>query len=62
MTIKKLTDTLSGLDAALRKVSLWKELDKTPNVTCLGPSTDAFNAAGNPEKTLNSTALTNALL
>ncbi|EQB57267.1 fasciclin domain-containing protein [Colletotrichum gloeosporioides Cg-14] len=61
-TIKKLSDTLSGLDTALRKVSLWKELDKTPNVTCLGPSTDAFNAAGNPEKTLNNTALTNALL
>ncbi|KAF9882027.1 fasciclin domain-containing protein [Colletotrichum karsti] len=61
-TIKKLSDTLSGLDSALRKVSLWQELDKTPNVTCLGPNTAAFNSAGNPEKNLNQTALTDALL
>ncbi|KAF6816234.1 beta-ig-h3 fasciclin [Colletotrichum sojae] len=61
-TIKKLSDSLSSLDDALRKVSLWQELDKKPNITCLGPNTDAFKTAGNPEQNLNNSALTDALL
>ncbi|TDZ27278.1 Periostin [Colletotrichum spinosum] len=61
-TIRKLSDSLSSLDSALTKVSLWKDLDRKPNITCLGPNTASFNAAANPEKNLNASALTEALL
>ncbi|KAL0942479.1 beta-ig-h3 fasciclin [Colletotrichum truncatum] len=61
-TIRKLSSSLSSLDDALKKVKLWQELDKKPNITCLGPSTEAFAAAGNPERNLNSDQLKNALL
>ncbi|WQF88718.1 Putative FAS1 domain-containing protein [Colletotrichum destructivum] len=61
-TIKKLSGSLSSLSDALDKTKLWKALDTTGNVTCLGPNTAAFNEAGSPEKSLGNQDLTNALL
>lgn len=53
---------LTGLDNALNRSSLWPTLDSSTNVTCLGPSNEAFRSAGNPDGTLNATQLQSALL
>lgn len=53
---------LSALDSALNKTGLWETLDRTPNVTCLAPSTTAFRKAGNPQISLGKADLTGALL
>ena len=53
---------LASLDNALNRTSLWPTLDRAKNVTCLGPSNSAFQAAGNPDTALNATALAGALL
>jgi transforming growth factor-beta-induced protein len=53
---------LKALDDALVKTQLYPALDTAKNVTCLAPSTNAFQAAGNPQESLNSTDLTQALL
>ncbi|EON99880.1 putative beta-ig-h3 fasciclin protein [Phaeoacremonium minimum UCRPA7] len=42
--------------------ALYPVLDHTPNVTCLAPSTGAFQDAGSPDQNLNQTELKNALL
>lgn len=57
-----ISPNLTGLDKALNKAGLWDTLDRSSNVTCLAPTTAAFNAAGNPEDKLDASALTNALL
>lgn len=56
------TAGLTNLDNALNRTSLWKALDGSKNVTCLGPDNAAFKAAGNPDSALNATTLTGALL
>ncbi|KAK1970413.1 fasciclin domain-containing protein [Colletotrichum sublineola] len=61
-TIKKLSDSLTSLMGALEKTKLWRTLDAKPNVTCLGPNTQAFDQAGNPEKSLGEEELKGALL
>lgn len=53
---------LVNLDLALNRSSLWSALDGSKNITCLGPSNDAFINAGNPQSVLNESALTGALL
>ncbi|KAJ4362265.1 hypothetical protein N0V83_010358 [Neocucurbitaria cava] len=52
---------LVNLDNALNRSSLWSALDGGKNLTCLGPNNAAFGAAGSPDATLNTTALTDAL-
>ena len=54
--------TLKSLDTALTNANLWDALDHSPNVTCLAPSNDAFQAAGDPQLSLNSSDLASALL
>ncbi|KAH8912022.1 FAS1 domain-containing protein [Coniochaeta sp. PMI_546] len=54
--------TLKSLDTALTNANLWDALDHSANVTCLAPSNSAFQAAGDPQVTLNSTDLSGALL
>ncbi|KAK2065461.1 fasciclin domain-containing protein [Colletotrichum caudatum] len=61
-TIRKLSDSLTSLMGALEKTKLWRTLDAKPNVTCLGPNTNAFDQAGNPEKSLGQQELKGALL
>ena len=46
----------------MNRSGLWSALDSHPNITCLGPSNNAFSTAGNPDATLNQTALQGALL
>ena len=53
---------LASLDNAFNRTSLWPTLDGKKNVTCLGPSNAAFQAAGNPDRNLNASDLTGALL
>jgi len=54
--------TLKSLDTALTNAGLWEALDHSANVTCLAPSNSAFQAAGDPQLSLNSTDLSSALL
>jgi transforming growth factor-beta-induced protein len=54
--------TLKSLDTALTNAGLWDALDHSANVTCLAPTNNAFQAAGDPQLTLNSTELSSALL
>ncbi|KAK1997886.1 fasciclin domain-containing protein [Colletotrichum falcatum] len=61
-TIRKLSNSLISLMGALEKTKLWRALDAKPNVTCLGPNTEAFNQAGNPENSLGDEELKGALL
>ncbi|KAJ8108838.1 hypothetical protein OPT61_g7891 [Boeremia exigua] len=56
------TAGLASLDNALNRTKLWPSLDGSKNVTCLGPSNAAFQAAGNPDNALDETALASALL
>lgn len=56
------TAGLASLDSALNRTKLWPALDGSKNITCLGPSNAAFQAAGNPDTALNETTLTGALL
>lgn len=53
---------LASLDNAGNRTLIWGRLDGTKNVTCLGPSNGAFQAAGNPDTTLNETDLTDVIL
>jgi uncharacterized surface protein with fasciclin (FAS1) repeats len=53
---------LSSLDASLNRTGLASVLDHVNNVTCLGPSDDAFLQAGNPDSKLNASDLSTALL
>ncbi|KAL2873163.1 hypothetical protein SGCOL_011674 [Colletotrichum sp. CLE4] len=62
ITIKKLSSSLSALGDALDKIKLWKQLDNTANITCLGPNTAAFKEAGSPQNSLGNEDLKNALL
>jgi len=61
-TIRTLSGSLSGLDTALNRSGLWSALDHAANVTCLAPNNAAFKLAGSPQTTLNTTALSGALL
>ncbi|KAK1511847.1 fasciclin domain-containing protein [Colletotrichum tamarilloi] len=61
-TIKKLSSSLSALGDALDKIKLWRQLDNTANITCLGPNTAAFKEAGSPQSSLGNEDLKNALL
>ncbi|RSL94577.1 hypothetical protein CDV31_014248 [Fusarium ambrosium] len=51
-------DRLDGLDKALKSTGLWPALDHSKNVTCLAPTTKAFEDAGD----LSKEELTGALL
>jgi uncharacterized surface protein with fasciclin (FAS1) repeats len=53
---------LTSLDNALNRTRLWPSLDGSKNVTCLGPSNEAFIRAGSPDSKLNETALSDAIL
>lgn len=53
---------LASLDNAGNRTLIWGRLDGTKNVTCLGPSNAAFQAAGNPDASLNTTDLTDVIL
>lgn len=55
-------DRLKGLDVALKAAKLWPTIDRSYNVTCLAPSTQAFKEAGNPEETLSQSELSETLL
>lgn len=55
------TSGLSSLDNAINRTDLWDDLDGSSNYTCLGPSNQAFLDAGNPETTLNESALATAM-
>ena len=48
---------LTGFGGALSRTGLGSPLDTTKNVTCLGPSDQAFLQAGSPNITDNITAL-----
>ncbi|KAJ9156070.1 FAS1 domain-containing protein [Pleurostoma richardsiae] len=61
-TVKTLKTSLSSLNSALNRTGLWPTVNHSKNLTCLAPNNDAFSDAGNPEQTLNSTDLTNAIL
>jgi uncharacterized surface protein with fasciclin (FAS1) repeats len=52
---------LSGLDRALNRSGLWNALDSSFNTTCLGPSNEAFAAAGSPDGNLTKEELVKAL-
>jgi len=55
--------SLKAMDETLDKVpGVYDVIDYTPNVTCLAPSNDAYDAAGSAQDSLNRTALTNQLL
>jgi uncharacterized surface protein with fasciclin (FAS1) repeats len=54
-------DQLVALDNALNRSGIWPALDHAKNVTCLGPNTDAFKAAGNADQNLDQNELINAL-
>lgn len=54
--------SLTSLDRALNRSGLWDALDSSNNVTCLGPSNDAFNNAANPDQNFTSQELVKALL
>lgn len=54
--------SLDSLNTALTNAGLWDAIDHSANITCLGPSNSAFQAAGNPQLSLNSSALSSALL
>ncbi|KAI8655374.1 hypothetical protein NCS55_01188900 [Fusarium keratoplasticum] len=61
VTVRTVTvkdDRLEGLDKALNATGLWPALDHSKNVTCLAPSTKAFEDAGE----LSKEELTGALL
>ncbi|OCL12597.1 FAS1 domain-containing protein [Glonium stellatum] len=51
------TTGLSSLDGAINRTDLWDDLDRSSNYTCLAPSDQAFADAGNPQTTLNESAL-----
>ncbi|KAF2264099.1 FAS1 domain-containing protein [Lojkania enalia] len=53
---------LVNLDNALNRSGLWPALNGGLNITCLGPSNEAFRGSGNPDATLNETELQGALL
>lgn len=53
---------LASLDTALDNAGIWSTLDHARNVTCLAPTTQAFAAAGDPQNSLNASALAQALL
>ncbi|EEU36004.1 uncharacterized protein NECHADRAFT_85342 [Fusarium vanettenii 77-13-4] len=57
-TVTAKDDRLEGLDKALNATGLWPALDHSKNVTCLAPSTKAFEDAGE----LSKEELTGALL
>ncbi|KAK5653718.1 hypothetical protein OQA88_8749 [Cercophora sp. LCS_1] len=46
---------LKTLSAALEDSGVYDAIDAMANVTCLGPSDEAFAAAGNPQNSLNKT-------
>jgi len=52
---------LSSLDASLNRTGLSSVLDHINNVTCLGPTDQAFLDAGSPDTKANVSALTSAL-
>ncbi|KAH8724155.1 FAS1 domain-containing protein [Phaeosphaeriaceae sp. PMI808] len=52
---------LTFLDNALNRSELWPTLDGSKNVTCLGPNNQAWIKAGNPDSTLNTTVLSDAI-
>ena len=52
---------LASLDNALNRTGMWDALDGTANLTCLGPSNDAFKAAGSPDVNANETVLSDAI-
>ncbi|PVH71119.1 FAS1 domain-containing protein [Cadophora sp. DSE1049] len=54
--------SLFSLDAALNRTGLSSILDHANNVTCLGPSDQAFLNAGSPDVKANVSALANALM
>ncbi|KAH8881587.1 FAS1 domain-containing protein [Thozetella sp. PMI_491] len=53
---------LSSLDNALNRTSLWSTVDHLSNITCLGPSANAFKNAGNADSNLSPAQLSEALL
>lgn len=53
---------MTGLDNALNRSGLWDALDSSANVTCLGPSNEAWQKEGNPDQKLDKTGLVKALL
>ncbi|RDW57500.1 hypothetical protein BP6252_13760 [Coleophoma cylindrospora] len=53
---------LSSLDDSLNRTGLSSTLDHLNNVTCLGPSDQAFLQAGSPDIKANVSTLTNALM
>ena len=50
--------SLKTLSASLADTDAYESIDTARDVTCLGPSNEAFAAAGNPQKKLNKTELT----
>lgn len=50
--------SLKTLSTSLADTGAYDSIDTTRDVTCLGPSNEAFEAAGNPQKKLNKTELT----
>ncbi|EGC44760.1 conserved hypothetical protein [Histoplasma capsulatum var. duboisii H88] len=55
------SEDLTSLSLALRRTSLGPVLDTLRNVTCIGPTDDAFEQAGNPDENAESGDLTKAL-
>lgn len=53
---------LTGFSGGLNRTGLGSPLDVTRNVTCLGPSDQAFLQAGSPNITANITDLANLML
>ncbi|OHE95320.1 fasciclin domain-containing protein [Colletotrichum orchidophilum] len=51
-TIKKLSSSLSVHGDALDTIKLWKQLEKTSNITCLGPNSALLKEAGSPQSSL----------
>ncbi|PGH26771.1 hypothetical protein AJ80_01535 [Polytolypa hystricis UAMH7299] len=55
------TQSLTSLDRALVRANLGSTLDHLPNVTCIGPTNEAFEEAGGPDETASAEELTDAL-
>jgi hypothetical protein len=50
--------SLKTLSTSLADTGAYDSIDSARDVTCLAPSNEAFEDAGNPQKKLNKTELT----
>ncbi|KAK7419048.1 hypothetical protein QQX98_003550 [Neonectria punicea] len=62
-TVRSFSDKrLDAFDNVLKRSGMWPVIDTSFNLTCLGPSKEAFSKAGNPQTSLSKSDLTDILL